>query len=317
MIFALTVDASGGVADLQERYAPSAAAEETEWPLRDVLQHLIEAGERLIGTLNPGSEGYEGYRHAIDAARRVHTAMFAVTATAPSHEAIERARAEGWRAGVESAAKFHLERAVFLAARVARLEESPETVPGDLVLSLVEEWRDGSAQDRQDAYALRSMLIPASMSEAVRRGEQGQRDRCDGLLKQMQERVELARANRDRSEEVIKDQAVEIQALRDEVLRLSSAKTDEIPAPAADDKADATPLLRYCWRFGISVSNPNRADGKCSECGAKWLDHRPVTDGICGSFVPCGPDHGHECDLAPSHTGPHQLLAGCSGSRVG
>jgi hypothetical protein len=208
------------------RYAPYAAAEETAWPLHEVLRRLIEASEHLLDDRNCDSRGHEGYRHAINAARQIRAAMFARSAMPATHEAIERARAEGWRAGVEAAAKFHLDRAMFLAARVARLEASPDTVPDDIMPVLVEDWRDSSAQDRQDAYALRSMPVPVSMSDAVSRGEQGQRDRLDGLLKQMQERVELARANRDRSEEIVKEQAVEIQALRDEVSQASCAKVD-------------------------------------------------------------------------------------------
>lgn len=78
----------------------------------------------------------------------------------------------------------------------------------------------------------------------------------------------------------------------------------------------------YCGRTGCGID----AEGdRCDECGAPWSMHREIDAATCGGFAPCPSAeivadpaipgrrlavHGHHCDLAPGHAGPHHT-AGC------
>lgn len=78
----------------------------------------------------------------------------------------------------------------------------------------------------------------------------------------------------------------------------------------------------YCWPTGCGVDG---VGDHCEECGRIWSAHREIDATWCGCFVGCPDapqrpdpicagrtiaDHGHHCDLAPGHEGPHHT-AGC------
>lgn len=73
-----------------------------------------------------------------------------------------------FRAGLEAAAKFHLDRGAFTKQMADNLRENPETVPEDIRYRLLADWDEGASQEQQDARLILDLPPPDNMPSAVK-----------------------------------------------------------------------------------------------------------------------------------------------------